>query len=109
MTLFEITHGEQATWQRRAAMELTAILQAHRDLPIIAWTIGTAGSSLVGRVNGLARAGQVRTTFEAWRLALGLTEQSEVTSSGGAVYLRAVAHRNRVQVGLTATVLDEED
>ena len=41
-----------------AARELTAILDAHRDLPIIGWTIGTAGARLVGNVSALACGGR---------------------------------------------------
>jgi hypothetical protein len=107
VTPFAITHGEQAAWQRRAGGELAAILQTHRDLPIIAWTVGSAGATLVGQVNGLAPAVEVRATFEVWRSALMATERAEVTSGGGAVYLRATVHRNQVHVGLTATILDD--
>jgi hypothetical protein len=56
VTPFEITHGQRAGWQRRAAGELAAILDAHRDLPIIAWTLASAGSSVVGHVTGPAPA-----------------------------------------------------
>lgn len=76
MTLFEISHGERAAWQRRIGGELAAILQMHRDLPIITWTVGSAGATLVGQVSGLAPAAEVRTTFEAWRAALMLTERT---------------------------------
>lgn len=104
MTLFEITHGERAAWQRRAGNELAAILQTHRDLPIIGWTVGSAGATLVGHVNALAPVAEVRAAFEASRVALMLPERTEVTSRSGSVYLRAVADRNRVRVGLTAAV-----
>jgi len=107
VTGFEITHAERAGWQRRAAGELAAILDTHRDLPIIAWTVVPAGSTLVGHVNGLAPADEVRQAFDTWRAALTLIEHSEVTSCGGTTYLRAVAYRNRVRVGLTATVFDD--
>jgi hypothetical protein len=50
----------------------------------------------------------VRATFDIWRVALALTEHSEFTSAGAVTYLRAVAHRNRVQVGISATVLDDD-
>ncbi len=61
-----ISHGERALWQRRAAAELAAILDAHRDLPVIAWTVGPAGSVLIGQVSGLAPAVRVREAFGAW-------------------------------------------
>ena len=108
MTTFEITPCERAAWQRRAARELAAILEVHRDLPIIAWTVGSTGSFVVGHVNGLAPAWLVRQVFDAWRTALTLTEHSE-SAGAGATYLRAAADRDRVQVRLTATVFDEDD
>ncbi len=46
----------QRTGERRAAAELVAILTAHPDLPVIAWTVGPAGATLTGQVNGLAPA-----------------------------------------------------
>jgi hypothetical protein len=103
VTGWEATHADRAGWQRRAAGELIAILDAHRDLPIIGWTIGTAGAGLVGNVSALACGGQVRQTFDTWRAALMLTERGECTVAGGTTYLRAHASRNRVQVTLTAT------
>jgi len=109
VSLFEITQAERNCWQRRAAAELTRILQAHRDLPPIAWTVGPAGSNLVGHINGLAPAAIVRATFGAWRVALALGEHAEIASRGGTAYLRAVASREGVHLALTATVLDDED
>jgi hypothetical protein len=108
VTLFEITHGERAGWQRRAAAELASILQAHQDLPLIAWTVSPAGSVLIGQVNGLAPAAQVREVFTAWRLALALEEHSGHQLSGGATWLHAATRRNRVRVRLSATVFDDE-
>lgn len=96
-------------WQRRAAAELTAILAAHQELPAIAWTVASAGCTLAGQVNALAPSGQVRATFASWRAALGLdSEVREHLSSGGTVYLHAMAERRRVRVRLTATVSDHE-
>jgi hypothetical protein len=107
VTRFAITHGERTGWQRRAAAELARILGDHRDLPVIAWTVGSAGANLVGHVSGLQPGVQVRATFDVWRVALALTEHTE-SASGATTHLRAVAHRNRVQVGINATVLDDE-
>lgn len=110
MSLFEITQSERNRWQCRAAAELTQILQGHRDLPRIAWTVGPAGCNLAGHVNGLAPAATVRAAFDAWRAALALGEHAETASrGGGVVYLRAAACREGVRIGLTATVLDDGD
>ncbi len=103
-----IGQGERARWQRRAAAELAAILDACRDLPVISWTVGPAGSVLIGQVSGLAPAAQVRDMFCAWRLALALEDYREHQMSGGAMWLHATARRHEVKVRLTATVLDAD-
>jgi hypothetical protein len=106
VTAYEITHADQAGWQRRAAAELARILAAHRGLPVVAWTVGPAGASLSGRVSGVAPAGQVRAAFEVWRAALELDAHPEA-ATGGVIYLHAAGYRNRVHVGLAATVFDD--
>jgi hypothetical protein len=108
VTAFEITQAERARWQRRAAAELALILDAHPDLPCIAWTVGPAGSVLAGQVSGLAPAERVRGLFTDWREALALTEGPGQQMIGGAMWLHATARRNRVKVRLTATVFDDE-
>ena len=108
MTGWEITQEERAGWQRRAAAELGGILAAHWDLPCISWTVGPAGSVLVGQVSGLAPAAQVRNVFGAWRLALALEDYREHPASGATARLHAAARRSGVRVRLTATVFDDE-
>jgi hypothetical protein len=105
----EITQGERAWWQRRAAAELAAILAAHPGLPCLSWTLGPAGSVLAGQVNGLAPAARVRETFSAWRAALALEEHQEHQLGGGATWLHAAARRHHVKIRLTATVFDGEE
>jgi len=100
----EIARADRARWQRQAAGELTRILDAHPELPAIAWTVGPAGCVLTGRVNGLAPAGQVLDVFDAWRAALGLAGHREHQLGGGAIWLHAAARRDLVRVRLTATV-----
>jgi hypothetical protein len=86
-----------------------AILDTHRDLPVIAWTVVPAGSTLSGHVNGLAPAGQVRAVFGGWRAALGLDDAvGEHVTGAGTVHLHAMADRHRVRVRLTATIFDDE-
>ena len=108
---WEITRDDGARWQRQAVAELAAILDACRDLPCIAWTVGPAGCVLAGRVNGLAPAARVLETFSAWQAALALEEPREHELGGGATWLHAAARRHHVTVRLTATVFDggEED
>jgi hypothetical protein len=103
-----ISQGERALWQRRAAAELAAILGAHQDLPVIAWTVGPAGAVLAGRVSGLAPAARVREVFGAWRLALALEDYREYRSGAGIVWLCAASRRHQVKVRLTANVFESE-
>lgn len=100
-----ITQADRNRWQRDAVSELAAVLDAHGDLPVIAWTIGPAGGSLSGRVGGPGPSASVRAAFTAWRHALALDDVTETASAGGAaVFLRARALRGRVRVTVTATV-----
>jgi len=104
-----IGQAERVAWQRRAAAELAAILDAHDDLPLITWTVGPAGSVLVGRVSGLFPAAQARSVFTAWQKGLALEEAREDQMSGGTTVLHAAARGRGVTVRLTATVHDDED
>jgi hypothetical protein len=103
---FVAGRGEQARWQRQAAAELGRILDAHGQLPPIAWTVGPAGCVLAGRVNGLAPAVWVRAAFGAWRAALDLEQDQEQPGRAGIVFLHAAARRSGVKVRITATVFD---
>jgi hypothetical protein len=106
VNLSEITNAERSGWQRRAAAELAAILDAHRDLPVLAWTVGPAGATLVGQVNAFAPEAQVRQVFHTWRTALAVPDPGQATFSDGTVHLRAMGERDRVRIVLTATILD---
>jgi hypothetical protein len=107
--MLTVTQGDRARWQRQAAAELCRILEAHWQLPAIAWTAGPAGCVLAGRVNGLAPAAQVRAAFTAWRQALELDDVLETLPGSGAVaYLRARAWRGGVRVTVTAAVFTED-
>ena len=104
-----ITQADRSRWQQHAAAELAAMLAAHPDVPVIAWTVTASGGALSGQV--LAPAAVRRGLFAEWRLALGLDEVTETPSAGGtAVYLHARGVRGGVAVSVTATVFDcEED
>jgi len=104
-----ITQADRARWQRQAAAELAVILDDCRDLPLIAWTVGPAGSVLAGQVNGLAPAARVQEVFDAWRLALALEEHRVDELGAGTRWLHAAARRRQVKVRLTATVFDGEE
>jgi hypothetical protein len=109
--LFPITQGERSWWQRRAAAELVAILDAHRDLTPVAWTLGRDGSTLVGRVDVTGPPEHVRAVFHDWRSVLTPAEAqySETVCGSGACYLRVVAWRDRVRVAVTATIYDDRE
>jgi hypothetical protein len=104
-----ITQADRWGWQYQAARELCTILLAHRDLPVIPWTISGSGGTLAGRISGQAPAGQVRYLFCAWRTALGLTEGAERDGGSGITYLHAGAYRRGVSVRLVATVRLRDD
>lgn len=103
------THAERAGWQRRAAAELVAVLDSHRELPVIGWMLASAGSGLVGQISGPAPSNQRRDVFDAWRMALRLGAPCEVVFRDGTVVLKASAQRNRVRVTLTATLPSEDE
>ena len=104
-----ITQADRSRWQQQAAAELAAILAAHPDIPVIAWTVAASGGALSGQV--LAPAAVRRGLFAAWRQALGLDEVRPRTRSAGgtAVYLHARGVRGGVAVSVTATVFDGEE
>ena len=103
-----ITQADRSRWQQRAASELAAILAAHPDIPVIAWTVTAAGGALSGQV--LAPAEGRRGLFGQWRQALGLDDVTETPSASGTpVYLHARGARRGVTVSVTATVFDHEE
>ena len=108
MVSIEISQVERSIWQRRAVAELAAILRTHADLPILAWTVGAAGSVLLGRVAAPAAAPEARVVFGTWKTALMLRESSS-TPTGATVHLRAEVRRNQVSVLVTATVFTTQD
>jgi len=108
VTALNITQAERYIWQRRAAAALVALLDKHRHLPAITWTVGT-GSVLMGRVNGLQPAASARAVFDAWTAALAIDERREHTSHA-MTYLVAHTRRDSVDIGLQANlILDEAE
>jgi len=103
-----ITQADRSGWQQRAAAELAAILAAHPDIPVIAWTVTASGGALSGQV--LAPAAGRRGLFAEWRQALGLDNVTETPSANGAaVYLHARGVRGGVRVSITATVFSQDE
>ncbi len=103
-----ITQADRSRWQQRAAAELAAILDAHPEIPVIAWTLTASGGALSGQV--LAPAAGRRGLFRQWRQALDLDEVTETPArTGTPVYLRARGVRGGVAVSVTATVFDDDE
>ena len=109
MSLFQISHAERASWQRRAAAELARILDAHQDLPLIAWTVGPTGASLLGQVNAPVPPVERRRVFDLWRTALAVADPVQTRCGDGTVYLRAVVERNGVRLGLAVTLFSDSE
>jgi hypothetical protein len=100
-----ITQADRSRRQQQAAAELAAILAAHLDIPVIAWTVTASGGALSGQV--LAPAAGRRGLFGQWRQALELDEATETPSRNGTpVYLHARGVCSGVAVSITATVFD---
>lgn len=92
-----ISHAERIRWQRDAAGVLGKLLElaASRGLPVISWTVGSAGARLHGQCMAHP-ARQGRADFEAWRKALGEPDSDreyEPTKGSGEVRLIAVWDR----------------
>jgi aryl-alcohol dehydrogenase-like predicted oxidoreductase len=103
-----ITQADRSRWQQRAASELAAILAAHPDIPVLAWTVTASGGALSGQV--LAPAGGRRGLFAQWRQALRLEDATETPSAAGTpAYLHARGVRGGVTVSVTATVFDDDE
>jgi hypothetical protein len=108
VTTLKIVQAERNGWQRRAAATLVRLLDEYRDLPVIAWTVGPAGSTLIGRVNGLQPRATARTVFDAWTAALALSEYREHTHLA-LTYLSAQALLDSVTIVLQADLILDED
>jgi hypothetical protein len=76
-----ITQAGRSRWQQRAAAELAAILAAHPELPVLAWTVTASGGALSGQI--LAPAAIRRGLLGQWQRALGLEDATETPSAGG--------------------------
>lgn len=102
MTIFNVTQAQRAGWQRRAVTELARILDTHRDLPLLAWTVGPAGSVLLGQIAApIGRAG-----FDDWCRALALADRREQVH-GAVTHLSARTRGDGVRVLLNATLTDD--
>jgi hypothetical protein len=108
VSFLDFTQADDYIWQRRAAAALVRLLDEHRDLPVIAWTVGSAGSVLVGRVNGLQPAATARAVFDVWTAALTLCQRWERTDLT-LTHLSARSRRGNVTIVLLADLILDED
>lgn len=94
-TASPISDAERIRWQRDATAVLGKLLElaAKRELPVISWTVASAGAGLLGRCLAYP-SGQRRADFAAWREALGEPDaEREDTTGSGDVRLVAVWER----------------
>jgi hypothetical protein len=101
-----ITHAEQAARQRRAANLLGRLLTTFPNLPVIAWTVGPAGSALVGRCLGPGDSATYRIDFATWCAVLGAQPRPDHTI-GGVTRLQAfIDDLDGVHIHMVADIFD---
>jgi len=74
-----ITQADRSRGQQRAAAELAAILAAHPDLPLLAWTVTASAGGLAGQVLAPAAGRLARTVKPAARAVDGLAPGAAAT------------------------------
>ncbi len=91
---------------RQAALVLVLVLDQHRDLPVLSWTVTADVLQAHADVCDLD-PGRDRRVFTAWAQALPASEGRDpapVVDDAGVTRLRAVRRVNGLPVVLTATV-----
>ena len=105
-----ITQADRSRWQQRAAAELAAILDAHPDIPVIAWTVDRGRSVPCRPGQRPVPAAQAGGCSGNGGRHWAWTSVTETPSAGGTpVYLHARGVRGGVTVSVTATVFDDEE
>jgi hypothetical protein len=91
---------------RGSAGALVLLLDAHRELPVLTWTV--TARALIGHADLCeVGSGPGRRVFTAWADALPASEGADpapVLDEGGVTRLRAIRRVNGVPVVLTAAV-----
>jgi hypothetical protein len=109
------TNAERAAWQRQAARSLAAILAGHPHLPVITWTLSTAGATLTGHITTGQSPHHTEQIFTAWATALDLTWRpiphpaSAHLGARPRTHLRAQGQHHGTPIGLTATIDHDPD
>lgn len=96
------THADSARWQRQSAHTLATILDTHRHLPVLVWTVTAAGIS--ARVLVVDSAHAALDQFTAWTTALGLDPRRYDTPNRDRSYLHARGHICGTRVTITAVI-----
>lgn len=95
-----VTQADEHRWFLRNLRFLGVLVERHRDLPVIDWTV--TKYSIHGRCPAVDGAGR-RAQFDQWVGALGLDVWPESVSAGGTTHLHALTER--YEDGVTVAVL----
>jgi hypothetical protein len=102
----EFADSRQGRLLRQAARVLVFVLDEHRELPVLTWTVTPGVLQAHADVCDLDSGGD-RRVFNAWAQALPASEGRDpvpVLDDAGVTRLRAVRRVNGVPVVLTAAV-----
>jgi hypothetical protein len=102
----ELADAVRGRLLRQAARVLVLVLDEHRDLPVLTWTVTPGVLQAHADLCDLDR-GRDRRVFTAWAQALPASEGRDpapVIDDAGMTGLRAVRRVNGVPVVLTAAV-----
>ena len=103
--------AEQVRWQRQACRVLAGLLEmaARDNLPVLGWSVGSAGVNLVGRSVAHPQPAR-RDAIAAWAKALGI-ETGEHRGSASAVITGSSRQMDTpwgwCTISLTADIYDE--
>lgn len=96
------TPTDRARWQRQSAHALATILDAHRHLPVLVWTVTAAGIS--ARVLVVDSWHAALEHFTAWTTALGLHPRRCDTPDHDRSYLHARGTVAGTRITITAVI-----
>jgi hypothetical protein len=96
------TPADRARWQRQSAHTLPTILDTHRHLPVLVWTVTAAGIS--ARVLVTDAMHSALDQFTAWTTALGLNPRRHDTPDRNRTYLHARGDIDRTRITITAII-----
>jgi hypothetical protein len=99
----DVSAADRARWLRRSAHALLSVLDAHPNLPAIAWTVTPVGIS--ARVHVVTNAQSTLNDFTAWTTALGLRQRRHHSPTDPERrYLHARGAIDGTRITLTAVI-----